>query len=45
MEDEKTIEITEENSKIISEEITEEEYIEVVGDSEEVYNEREEDVK
>lgn len=45
MEDEKTIEITEESSKIISEEMTEEEYIEVVGDSEEVYNEREEDVK
>lgn len=45
MEDKKNVEIIEEDQKNVSDEITEEEYIEVVGDTEEVYNEKEEDVK
>lgn len=38
-------EILEEVAKEIIEEIVEEEYIEVVGDTEEVYNEKEEEVQ
>ena len=38
-------EVLEEVAKEIIEEIVEEEYIEVVGDTEEVYNEKEEEVQ
>lgn len=38
-------EVLEEVAKEIIEEIVEEEYIEVVGDTEEVYNEKEEEVE
>lgn len=45
MEDKKQVEIKIEESEIQSETVTEEEFVEVVGDTEEVYNEKEEDVK